>query len=301
MASGGRTETPIATERKAPLRWRVEAVSPLCTTIRIDLNPPERECWCLLRSDAHHDSPCTDRLMEKRHLDQARERGAMIFDGGDLFDAMGGPHDKRRSAGGVEDEDKVDDYYDRLLLRALEFYGPYAANFAVLATGNHETSVVKNAGTDLTGRLARELRERLGSPVVRMGYRGWVKFQVNVKGTQNAGRKMYFIHGSGGGGYATKGSLQGHRRQATVDADIIVSGHIHESLNQSRCRLFLSDGGVESIREVKHIQVPSYKNEHVKAAGWAIEKELDPKPVGATWLKFSRINDKLIVETFDAR
>lgn len=283
-----------------PATWTVERQNDLCSTIRIDLKG-RQELWVLLSSDRHHDSPVTDRGMEKRHLDLAVERNAIIMDFGDMFDAMGGPHDKRRSASGSEAEDKVDDYYDRLLLRAFEFYGPYAKNFGIMGTGNHETSVLKNAGTDLTSRLARELRERLGSPVVRMGYRGWVKFNIESTATRRTGRRLYFVHGSGGGGYATKGSLQGHRRSAAIDADIIVSGHIHESLVQSRCKMVLSDSGVESIRETFHINVPSYKNEHKKAGGWAIEKELEPKPIGATWLRFQKHNEETVIEAFPAR
>lgn len=41
--------------------------------------------WVLLSFDRHHDNPKSDNRMERRHLEQARERNAIIIDGGDLF------------------------------------------------------------------------------------------------------------------------------------------------------------------------------------------------------------------------
>jgi len=46
------------------------------------------EQWILVTSDRHWDSVHSDRTMQKRHLDEAVERNALIIDLGDLFDAM---------------------------------------------------------------------------------------------------------------------------------------------------------------------------------------------------------------------
>ena len=46
--------------------------------------------WVLLSFDRHHDNPKSDNVMELRHLRQAKERNAVIIDGGDLFCAMQG-------------------------------------------------------------------------------------------------------------------------------------------------------------------------------------------------------------------
>ena len=48
------------------------------------------EQWFLLSSDRHHDNAHADQKLEKRHLDQARERAAGIIDVGDLFCGLQG-------------------------------------------------------------------------------------------------------------------------------------------------------------------------------------------------------------------
>lgn len=54
------------------------------TRIKFDLPTVGAEQWFLLRSDAHHDSPIARNGLEKRHLEQAAERGAGVLDFGDF-------------------------------------------------------------------------------------------------------------------------------------------------------------------------------------------------------------------------
>jgi hypothetical protein len=63
----------------------VERTAPTVITIRIGNIRPGWEKFFLLRSDSHHDNALCDHALEKRHLDMAVERGAGIFDFGDLF------------------------------------------------------------------------------------------------------------------------------------------------------------------------------------------------------------------------
>ena len=89
--------------------------------------------WVLLSFDRHHDNPKSNNRMEKRHLDQARERNAVIIiDGGDLFCAMQGKYDRRSNKDDLKPEHKKGDYLDKLVSTAADFYGPYADLFAVM-------------------------------------------------------------------------------------------------------------------------------------------------------------------------
>lgn len=114
--------------------------------------------WVLLRSDAHHDSPHNAEAKERQHLDEAKERDAVVLDFGDLFDVMGGRFDPRKMESGVKGKHKVDHYFDAVLDDAAEFYAPYADNMVMLGAGNHETAVLKHHQMNLTHALSRTLK-----------------------------------------------------------------------------------------------------------------------------------------------
>ncbi len=88
-----------------------------------------REDWSqyiLLVSDQHHDSPFCDRKLEKEHLDEALDKGAFIFMGGDTCDAMQGHKDPRASYDNLDPALKVDKYFDAVVDFNAKFYAPYA-------------------------------------------------------------------------------------------------------------------------------------------------------------------------------
>jgi hypothetical protein len=91
-----------------------------------------------LRSDAHHDNPHNNRELEKKHLDEALEKDAGIIDGGDLFCAMQGAWDPRKSKSCLRPEHQRSDYLDAIVTTAADFYQPYAKNIVCLGQGNHE-------------------------------------------------------------------------------------------------------------------------------------------------------------------
>ena len=77
------------------------------------------EQYILLTSDRHHDSVDCDREFEARHLDEAKRRGALIMDVGDLFDCMQGKFDPRRSYSNLRPEYKADNYLDEIVRAAV--------------------------------------------------------------------------------------------------------------------------------------------------------------------------------------
>lgn len=244
------------------------------------------EQWILLRSDVHHDNPKCDQKLEKKHLDQAKEYNALIIDNGDLFCAMQGKYDKRSSKDAMRPEHSHGNYLDALVSTAFEFYRPYAKQFVVLGKGNHETAIRSRHETDLTDRLAAELR-REGSEVLAGGYGGWVKF--NFQWGKCDSRVLYHYHGTGGGGPVTRGTIQTNRIAVfTPDADVVLTGHTHDSWMLPIRRQRLSTHGTVYHDEQYHVRCAGYKDAWGDgSAGWEVEKMLGPKPKDAAWLRFS--------------
>ena len=246
----------------------------------------------LLVSDVHWDSPHCNRQLLKQHFDEAVSRGAGIISVGDWFDAMQGRDDRRHQKGDVRPELGVDDYLDQLVEQSAEWLGPYADHIVFLADGNHETSVRKKLETDLTGRLSR----RIGAH--RMGYSGFVQFRfekIAPAGTRGGRitKNMYFHHGSGGGGPVTKGVIQTNRRAVYLpDADLVVSGHIHEWYQVSQPRIRLLTNGRTCTDEQIHLCLGTYKDETDLFGGWHTERSAPPKPLGGTWLTWEYQNTR---------
>lgn len=243
--------------------------------------------FCLM-SDNHHDSLWCNRDLEKRHLDEAVRRDAKIIQVGDLFDAMQGRFDPRRSYEDLRPEYKVPHYYDAIQDDAAKFYGQYAKNFLMIARGNHETGVVKNANIDLTSNLVRELR-REGSQVVAGGYGGWIIFYFVPGNKGGAGRssiRMRYYHGSGGEAPVTRGTIQTARQAVYLpDADVVVNGHSHNEYILSIKRERLTTHGRQYFDVAHYVRTPGYKDDYRDGSGgWEVERGGVPKPQGCVWM-----------------
>jgi len=245
------------------------------------------EQWYLVRSDVHHDNAKSRRDLERRHLEEARARNAGILDIGDLFCAMQGKYDKRSDKGALREEHKQGDYLDALVRTAADFYEPFARHFVMIAPGNHESSVHARHETDLTTRLVERLNDRAGAGIVRGGYSGWVWFQYTQSGKAKASRRLWYIHGYGGGGPVTLDTIQAQRQAVYVEnADYIVSGHVHECWAAERPRIRLDMEGNVETRTVWLVKCPTYKDEYgAGEGGWHVETGKAPKPLGCWWLR----------------
>lgn len=266
------------------MTYTIERTSPEVLTIRHAGIAAGWEQRYLLISDVHFDSPHCDRKLLTKHLDQAKSTGAGVLCIGDWFDAMGGKNDKRASKSTVRVEDKADNYFDLLPARSFDYLQPYAANLVMMGDGNHETAILKHQETNLLERLTQKLGVGpLGTQ--HMGYSGFVRFMFNGSGRTSITKRMYFHHGSGGGGPVTKGVIQTNRRASSVDADIFVSGHIHEAWAVENVMVKLMDSGRIHLATQTHVQLPTYKQEY-GSGGYHIEKGRPPKPLGGYWLIF---------------
>jgi hypothetical protein len=240
----------------------------------------------LLSSDRHHDSTRCDRELEKAQLDEAKRRGALIIDAGDLFDCMQGKFDPRKNYNDLRPEYKVEHYYDAVLDDCAKFYAPYADNFLLIGKGNHEQGVIKYASTDLTSRLVDRMRQG-GSRVVSGGYGGWVVLYFGGKIGNRGSVRIRYFHGAGGEAPVTRGVIQTNR-QATYlpDADVVLNGHNHNEYTLSIKRERISNKGVLFFDLVHFARTPGYKDDYGDGAdGWEVSRGMSPKPRGAIWLK----------------
>jgi len=96
-----------------PLGWVAERPSKACVDIRVESfrRRKDWEFWCLLTTDRHWDNPDSDHDMQKRHMDEAVERGSPIICNGDFFCAMQGKYDKRASKDKLRPEHQSGRYF----------------------------------------------------------------------------------------------------------------------------------------------------------------------------------------------
>jgi hypothetical protein len=246
------------------------------------------EQWLLLMSDNHHDSIYCDRKLEKRHLSQAKERDAMICVFGDLFCAMQGAYDPRKSMDDIRPEDVGEDYLDRIVRHAVEDYAPFAKQFLLIGKGNHESNILKRHHTCLVSSLVHRLNSDHGGKIHVGGYGGWIRFLFNIHKTKRTSRNLKYHHGSGGGGPVTKGVIQTNRQAVYLpDAHVVVNGHTHDAWYVPIARERLNAAGFVGRDLLHFVRTPGYKDEYGDGSGgWWNETWKPPKPLGAVWLRF---------------
>jgi hypothetical protein len=261
----------------------------------------------LLTSDVHWDSVKCDRDMLKKHFDEAKNDGAIIIIAGDWFDAMQGKWDPRGSKEDLRPEYQSGSYFDNVVKDTAEFLMDYPV--ALLALGNHETSVIKRHETNLSERVVAMMRSA-GHGIHLGGYGGWVKFvgadksledKVKGDGGRSAMLRLKYFHGSGGGGMMTHGVLA-TRRQASFlpDADVILNGHTHDSWMVTLARERLVGSNVVLDSQVM-LRTPGYKDEYADGyGGWAVERGMPPKPIGSVWMNitFKTKPNRMLVTDF---
>jgi len=258
------------------------------------------EAWVLLTADHHWDNPHCDRELLKKHHEQAKEKNALICCFGDLFCAMQGKGDRRGNKSDLREEHKQGNYLDTLVDTAHDWYTPYAHNYLIMSEGNHETGVYKYHETDILQRLVSSINGSEKSKIEKGKYNGWLYFRFEHEaGGHTKTIKLKYQHGYGGGGPVTKGTIQTNRRAVYLpDANIIVSGHIHERWEMDICRERANTCGTISLDDQRHIQLPTYKEEYLLSAGYHIETGRPPKPLGGCWLHFYTTAREIKYRTF---
>lgn len=266
-----------------------------CITIRLPV--ARRIDWMqpvLLISDPHMDHPWADRAGILAVLDRAKAIGAPVLINGDALCLMQGPHDRRATGGMRLPAHDRPDYFDAVIDWFCQIMEPYKDIIAMYGSGNHETSIVRHHGTSPVRRICERMKIAHGN------YHGYVLFRFEATGKSGYRRtvRMYRHHGIGNGGKQTGATLPLRDMRQAAEADIYWCGHTHHAGAIPTSVMQCSDAGVVAERRILSVSTPSWKNEWLRPGGWAIERGMGPKPLGAYWLKFRyRPSDSTITYT----
>jgi len=196
------------------------------TTVRIDYSGGNTEHVLFLASDLHVDAVSCNRSAMLADLQEAVNKNAMIFLFGDVFDAMQGRFDPRRSLDELRPEYRRNDYYDFVVKDVAKILSPFAKNIVLISEGNHETATQKNSNISLIDRLVWLLNTQYGGSILHGGYGGWVRFMLTGAAGGRSSVKMKYFHGAGGDSPVTRGVIQTNRQAVYLNgADIVVNGH----------------------------------------------------------------------------
>lgn len=241
----------------------------------------------LLISDVHWDNPHCLRDKLKKDLDEAVKRKARILINGDFFCMMQGKYDPRRSKKNIRPEHNKSNYIDAVVNDAVDWWKPYAHHIDFIGYGNHETAIIKNLETDPLQRFVDLINRENNSNIFTGGYGGWyvVKFNRKLPGTRGS-YKIKYMHGWGGGGPVTKGTIQNNRIQTYVEgADMFWMGHVHEDYELTYTQEVLNVKYSIQLKDRIHVRTASYKEEYEDGYGdFHIERGRPPKPTGGRWL-----------------
>jgi hypothetical protein len=237
----------------------------------------------LVTSDVHIDSAFCNRKQFFADLDRAVEMDMAIIFVGDMFDAMNGRFDPRRDMSRLRPEYRREDYYDVIVDDAVRLLTPYAEHILLASDGNHELSVLKNANTDLIGRLIEKLSTNKHT-VVRGGYGGIIMVKQG-----SARTPIKYFHGSGGEAPVTRGAIQTNRQAVFLpDFNVILNGHSHHAYWIPVVRERVSPEGVQYFDIQHHVRTPGYLMSYGDGTGgWEVTRGGIPKPVGSCLLSIT--------------
>lgn len=247
------------------------------------------EVKAYLMSDIHYDSIKCDIEMFTKHLRMAEKDKAVVIINGDLFDAMQGRDDYRRSPEELKQEYKVSSYTDAIVMDMVKLLKKYKIPF-IIGLGNHETAVLKHLGTNLIDRIVHNINIS-GGEAYNMGYFGFARFRFQyANGGVRRSKVLYWHHGKGGNSPVTKGVISTARQAVYLpDADIVWCAHNHNEYSLTLNRVGVNTAGkiVETLQH--HVRTPGYKMggiAHGSQHGFDIEKHPAPTPRGCNVLSF---------------
>lgn len=271
-------------------RWEVSKAKDGVFVIDVYDWTSKSEFKLFMCSDQHRDSAFSNHALEKIHMDQVVAMKAPAIFYGDLFCAMQGQFDKRKSKTECPDDLKEGHYFDEVVKWNHSFYKDYRKNIAVIGKGNHETSVEFRHETDLLARLVDMLNAKGDANVQLAGYYFWVVLKFHGAGGKIAVKRMFCHHGGGGSAQQSKGMLDvGRMAEYLPDADVVGVGHNHQNYSTYNKRLRLNSHLTEFEDICVHVRTAGYKNPYVRRAkkgGWTVQNMMKPTAQGGGWLTF---------------
>lgn len=267
--------------------WKIRRTDANAYRLDLELASFTRSRRILLLSDIHWDNSYCRLDLLKRCLDSAKAECSPVIVAGDFFCAMQGQWDKRKSKEALRPEHRDGvSYLDALVDTAAEWLEPYAANMAILAQGNHETSIKRHHEVDLLQRLSQELR-RMGSPVECAPYWGFVVLAAKFIGKQTDSKSLLWHHGWGGGGEASRGVTQWQQLRTQYAADVYLTGHIHRRVSDENVQTSVTARGLIAQSNQIFLRASCWKDE--SRCGWGNERGMASRPIGGWWLEIDRI------------
>lgn len=284
------------------MNWALTRTDECVLEVRCIFEKNQQEFNFLLTSDVHFDHPKCKRKLYFKHLEEAREKGAGVFNFGDWFCFMQGKNDRRRAKESIRPEHNTNAYHDSVINDSADQISDYADLFIMFSDGNHETAIVRNVETNPLERLTSKLNAFYGGKAHHLPYQGVIRFVfTRPDGTHVRAVNLAFHHGKWGG-VVSKG-VQSVARFASIfpDADIVVSGHTHDKwVVYHRLYRLRTNGKLKQADQV-HIKTGSYKDEFSTGAGFAVEKIVQPKPLGGWWLTLAPDSYGVSIYTNEAK
>ena len=239
----------------------------------------------LAQADEHFDNVHAQQDKIRSHMQEAVDNGWPIVKLGDSLCLMGGTGDRRADKSDLRPEHKSGDYIDAVVNDYAQFCSFAAPNIALIAPGNHELSIKTRCETDVIERIAEQWRQ-IGSPVHVGGIGGWILVRINVTATATFMVPIFYHPGHGGGGMGRGTGHANKRALYLPDAQVVISGHIHEEWVQTICRDRINLKTARTfIDESTHVVTGTYKQEYLPhESTWHCKNGRPPKPIGGTWL-----------------
>lgn len=234
-------------------------------------------------SDWHFDNQKTDEKAIKFLLDDCKNNNGLIILNGDTLCLMQGKYDPRKSKSAIKAKHNNDNYIMSVIDDLVDFLTPYADNILQINQGNHETSVSARMELDVLELLVSKLNAKCNTNVQLGAYMGYIQlaFYNNHK---SSGRvcNIAYSHGHSGG-VVTKGTTIVQRYASIFpDADIIISGHSHDSWLIKHQQFGLNSNKKKLENKTQwHLKTGTYKEEYLNGNGWAVEKIGVPKSIGS--------------------
>lgn len=211
-----------------------------------------------LFSDIHFDSKDCDKETLKLHMDYCLHDNRYIMTDGDLFDAILLKDIKRAVPSNT---DHRDNQLNVKLEETAHFLSPYKDIILFMGRGNHEESVLKYSGIDLIQMLVLMLNAGSEHKIQYGNYANFIRMSwMDKRGKMQAHYDIFAHHGAGGSAPQTKGMLDFAALSKGVNADLIWTGHKHNSLvDYSAPIMYVDNNGTVLLKNRQCIQTPSYQ------------------------------------------
>jgi UDP-2,3-diacylglucosamine pyrophosphatase LpxH len=265
--------------------WQIEALQNhvIKLTLEYDSSLDTRRI-CIL-SDIHWDNAHCRLDILADVLDKAKKDNIPVCIFGDFFCAMQGRWDKRADQDQLRDEHRGNNYLDKLVDTATQWFEPYKDVLALVTLGNHETKIHQHHQTNLIDRFSSNLRQK-GSPLIYGPYWGFMLIRSKSSRTKKYWdcRKLHWHHGFGGGGEVGRGISDHAKTRSQFDADIYVSGHIHRrNFDENIITTITAHGHIVKKQQL-FIRCSTFKDE--AKCTWHSEMGRGARPIGGWWLDF---------------